>query len=51
MNPLWGQLIGWVTLLLMLAFLGIWAWAWLPHHAREFSALARLPMEDAEPKP
>ena len=48
MNPLWGQLIGLVTLVLMLVFIGIWAWAWLPFHKREFDALAKLPMEDAE---
>jgi cytochrome c oxidase cbb3-type subunit 4 len=47
-NPLWGQLVGVVTLVLMLVFLGIWAWAWLPYHKREFDTLARLPMEDAE---
>jgi cytochrome c oxidase cbb3-type subunit 4 len=46
-NPLWGQLIGIVTLILMLLFIGIWAWAWLPYHKREFDALARLPMQDA----
>jgi cytochrome c oxidase cbb3-type subunit 4 len=51
MNPLWGQLIGVVTLVLMLVFIGIWAWAWLPHHKREFDALAKLPMEDWEGKP
>ena len=28
--------------------LGIWAWAWLPHHKRKFDDLAKLPMEDAE---
>jgi cbb3-type cytochrome oxidase subunit 3 len=48
MNPLWGQLIGCITLVLMLVFIGTWAWAWLPHHKREFEALARLPMRDAE---
>jgi cytochrome c oxidase cbb3-type subunit IV len=51
MNPLWGQLIGIVTLVLMIVFLGIWAWAWLPHHKREFDALAKLPLEDTEGKP
>jgi cytochrome c oxidase cbb3-type subunit 4 len=50
-NPLWGQLIGFVTLVLMLVFIGIWAWAWLPHHKREFDELAKLPMEDTEGKP
>ena len=51
MNPLWGQLIGVVTLVLMLVFIGIWAWAWLPHHKHEFDALAKLPLEDTEGKP
>ena len=46
MNPLWGMVIGFFTLAVMLAFLGIWAWAWLPQHEREFDALAKLPLED-----
>ena len=48
MNPLWGHLIGIVTLVLMSVFIGIWAWAWLPFHKRTFDELARLPMEDGE---
>jgi cytochrome c oxidase cbb3-type subunit 4 len=48
MNPLWGSIAGIVTLIVMLVFLGIWAWAWLPHHKRKFDALAKLPMEDVE---
>ena len=28
----------------MLVFIGIWVWAWLPHHKRKFDALARMPM-------
>ena len=48
MSPLWGHLIGVVTLVLMLVFIGIWAWAWLPYHKRAFDTLAKLPMEDAE---
>ena len=48
MNPAWGTVAGIVTLIVMLVFLGIWAWAWLPHHKREFDALAELPMKDAE---
>ncbi|MBK7249593.1 MAG: cbb3-type cytochrome c oxidase subunit 3 [Gammaproteobacteria bacterium] len=31
---------------MMATFIGIWIWAWLPHHRRTFSWLARLPMED-----
>ena len=48
MSPLWGNIAGVVTLIAMLVFIGIWAWAWLPHHKREFDALAELPMQDAE---
>ncbi|HEX7381585.1 MAG TPA: cbb3-type cytochrome c oxidase subunit 3 [Nevskiaceae bacterium] len=48
MTPLWGHLVGVFILLMMIGFLGIWAWAWLPHHRRVFGRLARLPMEDAE---
>ena len=48
MNPLWGHVAGVVTLVVMLVFIGIWAWAWLPHHKSEFDALAKLPMQDAE---
>ena len=48
MNPLWGHVAGVVTLVVMLVFIGIWAWAWLPQHKGEFDALAKLPMEDEE---
>lgn len=46
MNPAWGHAIGGITVLLMLAFVGIWVWAWLPRHRRTFDSLSRLPMED-----
>ena len=48
MNPVWGQIIGIVTLIVMLLFIGTWVWAWLPQHKRDFDALAKLPMRDAE---
>ena len=48
MNPLWGHVAGIVTLVAMLAFIGIGAWVWLPHHKRKFDALAKLPMQDGE---
>jgi len=32
----------------MLAFIGIWIWAWLPNHKRAFDQLALLPMQDEE---
>ena len=48
MSPFWGQLIGIFTLVVMLAFIGIWIWAWHPNHKRDFDGLAKLPLEDAE---
>ena len=46
MNPLWGNLIGVWIVLMMLTFIGIWIWAWLPRHKRRFDELARLPLEE-----
>ena len=46
MNELWGHVIGVFIVVLMLTFIGIWVWAWLPHHRRTFGWMARLPMED-----
>ena len=40
--------VGGLTVLIMLSFLAIWAWAWLPHHKHDFESLARLPMSDDE---
>ena len=48
MNPIWGHIVGIVTVIVMLVFIGICVWAWLPHHKRKFDALARLPMQDGE---
>ena len=46
MSPFWGHVVGMVTAILMLIFVGIWIWAWLPHHKRAFDELAKLPLED-----
>ncbi|HSN01562.1 MAG TPA: CcoQ/FixQ family Cbb3-type cytochrome c oxidase assembly chaperone [Rudaea sp.] len=46
MNPIWGPIAGGFIIAMMLAFIGIWVWAWMPWHKRTFNALARLPMED-----
>ncbi|WHZ11060.1 MAG: hypothetical protein OJF60_001499 [Burkholderiaceae bacterium] len=46
MNPIWGPIAGAFIVLMMLAFVGIWIWAWLPHHRRSFAELARIPMND-----
>ena len=51
MSPLWGLIAGVVTLIVMLAFIGIWVWAWLPYHKRAFDELAALPMHDREGAP
>lgn len=48
MNPLWGQIAGWVTVALMLLFVGIWVWAWRPRHRPKFDVMARLPMSDTD---
>ena len=48
MNPVWGHVAGVITVVLMVTFIGIWIWAWLPWHKRDFDALARLPMQDEE---
>jgi len=51
MNPLWGHLIGVMIVLLMVVFLGIWIWAWLPHHKTVFDELALLPLDDEDLEP
>lgn len=48
MSPFWGLVAGIVSLVAMIAFIGIWVWAWLPHHKRQFDALAKVPLEDAK---
>lgn len=48
MNPIWGPIAGAFIVLMMLTFIGIWIWAWLPRHKRSFDELARLPMEDED---
>ncbi len=49
MNPLWGPIAGAFIIAMLIAFLGIWIWAWLPYHKRTFNELARLPMQDEDP--
>ncbi|MDE2614800.1 MAG: cbb3-type cytochrome c oxidase subunit 3 [Burkholderiales bacterium] len=48
MKPLWGSIAGGFIIVMMIAFIGIWVWAWLPHHKRTHNDLARLPMEDGD---
>jgi cytochrome c oxidase cbb3-type subunit 4 len=46
MSDIWGHLIGVVIILLIVAFVGVWIWAWLPRHRRVFSRMARIPLEN-----
>ncbi len=36
MSEFYGHFIGVMIVVMMLAFIGIWIWAWLPHHKKEF---------------
>lgn len=49
MNEFYGHFLGVITVLIMLSFIGIWIWAWLPHHKGKFSELARLPLDEDKP--
>ena len=48
MSPFWGMLAGVITSILMIVFIGIWVWAWLPQHRPSFDALAAIPMQDGD---
>jgi cytochrome c oxidase cbb3-type subunit 4 len=41
-----GQLTGAITLILLLAFVGGWVWAWSSKRRATFSAAAQLPLEE-----
>jgi cbb3-type cytochrome oxidase subunit 3 len=38
-----------LTVILFLAFLILWAWAWSKGRKEDFEQAARLPLEDGEP--
>ncbi|HET7266642.1 MAG TPA: cbb3-type cytochrome c oxidase subunit 3 [Oleiagrimonas sp.] len=46
MNPMWGHILGVVTVVLMCTFIGIWIWAWRKQHKPVFNRMAAIPMED-----
>jgi cytochrome c oxidase cbb3-type subunit IV len=48
MSAAWGHVVGVFTVVIMLTFIAIWLWAWLPHHKRDFDKLASLPMDDGD---
>ncbi|MDQ6648012.1 MAG: cbb3-type cytochrome c oxidase subunit 3 [Pseudomonadota bacterium] len=47
MNPIWGHIIGVVTVVLLLTFIGIWIWAWRKRHRATFQRMSRIPLEDS----
>ncbi|HEX7338966.1 MAG TPA: cbb3-type cytochrome c oxidase subunit 3 [Rhodanobacteraceae bacterium] len=46
MNPVWGHVIGVITVIMMVTFLAIWYWAWRKYHKPTFDRMAAIPMED-----
>lgn len=43
---------GLITLVTLVAFLGVWVWAWSKRRKADFDAIANLPLEeDAEVTP
>ena len=48
MSELYGHFIGVLIVVIMLTFIGIWIWAWLPHHEKAFDELSRLPLDEDE---
>ena len=46
------MLVGIITSILLLLFLGGWLWVWRPAHRNAFDAAARIPLDDdVEPLP
>lgn len=43
-----GLVRGVLTLILFLAFMTLWAWAWSKNRAHDFARMARLPLEDQD---
>jgi cytochrome c oxidase cbb3-type subunit 4 len=44
-----GEIYGWLTVLVMTAFIGVSVWAWSAGRRRTYEAAARLPLEDDDP--
>ena len=40
---------GIVTAILLVSFLGGWAWAWSERRRADFDAASRLPLEESDP--
>jgi cbb3-type cytochrome oxidase subunit 3 len=43
-----GLVRGLLTLILFLAFMTLWAWAWSKNRMADFERMARLPLEDQD---
>jgi Cbb3-type cytochrome oxidase component FixQ. len=44
-----GMIRGLLTLVLFVAFMALWVWAWSKNRKVDFEAAARLPLEGNEP--
>ncbi len=42
------MIVGIITLILLVLFIGGWIWIWNPSHRAELDAAARIPLEDDE---
>ena len=51
MMDYWGHVVGVITVLLLVAFIGIWIWAWLPRHKKVFDRMARVPLDHDDVPP
>jgi len=44
-----GEIYGWLTLLVMTAFMGVAVWAWSSGRRSTYEAAAKLPLEEDDP--
>lgn len=51
MMDYWGHVVGVITVVLLVAFIGVWIWAWLPRHRAVFNRMARVPLDRDEAPP
>jgi cytochrome c oxidase cbb3-type subunit 4 len=46
-----GDLRGLITVVLLILFVGLWAWTWSRKNKKQFDEAARLPLEDGDAPP
>lgn len=51
MSGYWGHAIGVITVLLLIAFIAIWIWAWRPRYKQVFDRMARVPLDNDDDRP